>query len=245
MVVDQEQLDIIAQHFSSKEGFNAKMSKFAFQRMKPYLKGNVCLEVGCSDGAMTPSLLEHFELVVAIDGSPIQIERLRETKVQKSGHHLETFVTFVEDFYYKYLLFDTIVCSYILEHVESPEKVLTHLKTYLAPEGVILIIVPNAWSIHRLIALEAGLIGDLTDLSEQDRKDGHLRTFDPISLNRIISRVGLRIKKMIGVLLKPVPAGQMEITYPNMLEALYTTGEMPIFDTVCSSLLAVVENNEQ
>jgi 2-polyprenyl-3-methyl-5-hydroxy-6-metoxy-1,4-benzoquinol methylase len=47
--------------------------------------------------------------------------------------------------------FDSIICSHILEHLFSPDELLTRLRNSLTPDGVLIVALPNAlfWK-HRL-----------------------------------------------------------------------------------------------
>lgn len=41
-------------------------------------------------------------------------------------------------------LFDSIICSHILEHLYSPDELLTHLRNSLTPDGILIVALPNA-----------------------------------------------------------------------------------------------------
>ena len=215
---------------------NAKMTEFSFRTMKPHFRGPSCLEIACCDGGMTESLLDSFDRVAAIDGSSVQIERLKE---KISSDKLETHVSLIEEFETNEL-FSTIIMSYILEHVDDPVGCIRHVSKFLAPGGVILIVVPNGHSVHRKIALQMGLIDDLTQFSYADIFSGHRRTYVPETIGRDIEAAGLRVAGVDGVLFKPLSQKQMEDWFTDeMLEGFFLIGKE--FPEICSSIFLKAE----
>ena len=57
--------------------------------------------------------------------------------------------------------YDVILANHVLEHVNSPSKVLNYIKLFLKDEGKVFITVPNANSLHRLIGVEMGLLSSI------------------------------------------------------------------------------------
>jgi SAM-dependent methyltransferase len=105
--------------------------------------------------------------------------------------------------------FDIIEMGFVLEHVDDPDMILERFKAFLAPGGRIMIAVPNAHSLHRLIGKQAGLMDDLYALSEADRALGHRRYFDPETLSNLLARHNLEIIGRAGLMLKPFTSGQL------------------------------------
>jgi SAM-dependent methyltransferase len=241
MSIGEENLEKIAERFSSKDGYNAHMSDFAYRTIEPFFQGHTCLELGCSDGQMTSRLLAYFNDVVAVDGSSVQIDRLEKyfsSFVGSSG--LQTRVCLVEDLR-SHLpddrKFETVVASYLLEHVDDPVAALLVAKGFLSSDGVVIAVVPNANSIHRIVGQYMGLLESRTDLSDQDLHDGHRRTYTIESLVADFHRAGLVVTRTGGVLLKPLPASQMGGLSAEVEEGLYKAGQE--FPGFCSSIFAV------
>lgn len=85
--------------------------------------------------------------------------------------------------------YDFIVCADILEHLRQPGGLLAQLPDLLAPDGRVLLSVPNA--------AHAGLIGELLAGDFRYRPEGlldetHLRFFTRTSLLRLLEERGLR-----------------------------------------------------
>ena len=119
--------------------------------------------------------------------------------------------------------FDLIEMGFILEHVADPRLILRRMKSHLSPRGVLVIAVPNARSLHRVIGFEAGLLDDLMTLSERDRELGHRRYFDRATLEELVTKSGLRIEKIKGLMLKPLTTSQLAAADlgDRVMQALY------------------------
>ena len=241
MAIEEESLEKIAERFSSRDGYNAHMSDFAYRTIKPFFSGRTCLELGCSDGQMTPRLLSYFDKVVAVDGSSIQIDRLKKLFSSFAASlSLRTYACLVEDLpshLPRGQKFDTVLACYLLEHVDDPVNILSVAKQFLHSDGVVIVVVPNANSIHRIVGQYMGLLKSRTDLSEQDLHDGHRRTYTMESLIADFYRAGLKVTTTGGVLLKPLPASQMSGLSTEVEEGLYKAGQE--FPGFCSSIFVV------
>jgi SAM-dependent methyltransferase len=241
MGVEEERLEAIAEGFSSRGGYNASMSSFAYRSIRPYFVGVDCLELGCSDGQMTRLLVGDFRGVVAVDGSATQIERLKRflpARLESGG--LQVITSLAESLNMSPIYgqtFGTVLACYLLEHVEDPVGLLTVARDFLGPSGVMIAVVPNANSIHRMVGQHMGLMTSRLDLSDQDRRDGHRRTYTVESLVADFTRARMSVEVVGGVLLKPLPANVMQGLSLEVQEGLFRAGrELPCF---CSSIFVV------
>lgn len=132
---------------------------------------------------------------------------------------------------------DAVEMGFVLEHVEDPALVLRRYARFLQPPGVIVIVVPNARALHRLVGQRAGLLDDVHRLSEHDLRLGHRRYFDLGSVRRLVEEAGLEVRKVEGVFLKCATTAQLEslalpasvlrgycevgIDYPEIANAIY------------------------
>lgn len=213
--------------FSTKTGFNSFLLKKRYQGLKKFFKGNTCLEIGCADGEGTKILAQSFSKIYAVDGSKKLLARAqKEIKNPK--------ITFVHSLFETLKLnlkFDTILLGHVLEHVQNPILVLRHIKKFLAPQGVILIDVPNANSIHRQIGVAMGLLKNLHTLNKADLSIGHQRVYDLQLLKKDTKQAGLKIKTEGGLFLKFLSNSQItqllekKIINPKIINAFVTLGE--------------------
>lgn len=83
--------------------------------------------------------------------------------------------------------FDIIIVSSLLHEVEEPEKLLSSILSLCSDYTVVHINVPNAHSLHRLIALESGMISDVHEQSAQQILMQRCRTYDmPLLVSEVI-----------------------------------------------------------
>jgi len=144
------------------------------------------LDVGCAGGALGSHLLARgFSEVIGIEPVPAVAERARDrisevlvgtfqsTDLAALGH------------------FDLIVFGDSLEHMLDPWAALRQARTMLAPDGALLLSVPNIahWSVLWR-ALKLGR-WDYRDEGLLDRT--HLRFFTPVTLAEALADAGFRI----------------------------------------------------
>lgn len=222
-------LDDVAKIIKHDEGFNKKLVAYRAETIVKLSKGPKILELGCGDGLVTRELIKHFNEIVAVDGSKIRIERAKKqiNSIKYKKGKIMFFVSFFENFKPN-TFFDTIVMSGILEHVNDPILILKSYKKWLKKDGYILVVVPNAESLHRRVGKIMGLISDVHELTEQDILVGHKRYYDINLLKNDITKSGLQIESNGGILLKPFSNLQMEKLDSKITDAFFEVGkELP------------------
>jgi 2-polyprenyl-3-methyl-5-hydroxy-6-metoxy-1,4-benzoquinol methylase len=167
---------------------------------------------------MSVRLRDDAEHLTVVDAAPELLQKIEDfpdvTKV------CSLFEDFVPDGKY-----DTIVMEHILEHLIDPVGLMRRAIDWLAPEGVMVIGVPNAFSLHRMAAVEMGLLGDCHELNDRDRALGHRRVYDMEALVADVTAAGLEVTTRQGVFLKPLSNGQIEQHWSDeMVEAFYKLG---------------------
>jgi hypothetical protein len=106
--------------------------------------------------------------------------------------------------------FDFIVVSSLLHEVESPERLLASLRTLCGATTVAHFNVPNVRSLHRLLALEMGLIADLFEASETEKRFQRHTRFDRETLCALVEKCGFEVLRFGTYFIKPFTHGQME-----------------------------------
>lgn len=202
---EKKRLAGIATHFSMREGFEIALEKYRFAVIREHIRDGHILEVGCAEGAMTENLAKHFRHITAIDGSQKLIAEARELGLPNA----DFICTLFEEFKPKEK-FDSIVLANILEHVQDPVRLLGMSRRWLAKKGVIFIICPNARSLHRRIGVMAGMLKNLYELNETDRRLGHRRVYDASSLKKDVCAAKLKIRATGGIFLKPLSNSQLD-----------------------------------
>ena len=193
------------------------------QRILEYTKGKTSLlELGLGHGFTTSIFSKHFAKHIVLEGSDAVINNFHK---KYEGCPAKIVKTYFEE-YSSSEKFDVIVMGFILEHVDDPIQILSHFKKYLAPDGQLFVAVPNAAVLNRRIGHAAGLLPDMTALSENDHILGHQRYYIVETLSDDIKNSGYKIEKMEGIYLKPFTTSQiMSFNFDkNILNALCTIG---------------------
>jgi 2-polyprenyl-3-methyl-5-hydroxy-6-metoxy-1,4-benzoquinol methylase len=234
MNTEQERLRAVAEWYSNRTGFYSQLVVYGFRSLQPhFIPGNV-LEMGSADGQMTELLATHFDDISVVDGSADYVEAVRQ---RLPG--VKAYTSLFEDFDPPEA-YDNIVMAHILEHVSDPVAILQRAARWLTPRGRILIIVPNANSIHRLVGVKMGMLSAPTDLNDDDVRIGHRRVYTPETLATDIDAAGLRLVERGGIFFKVLSNRQIEETWsPELIEGFYELGKD--FPDLATEVLAVCE----
>ncbi|MFQ5645764.1 MAG: methyltransferase domain-containing protein, partial [bacterium] len=132
--------------------------------------------------------------------------------------------------------FDVIEMGFVLEHVDDPSLIIKRFAQMLHADGLLFAAVPNACSLHRLIGYHAGILESTHELSPADLALGHKHYFDKESFCNLITQIGLKIKKIEGIYLKPFSTSQLQTLNlsPEVQQALLTIGST--FPDICNSI---------
>jgi len=222
-----------AKWYDSNEGFKQDWGTFhkylmsyRFDTIKPWLNGDYCLEFGTADGESTQYLFKHFKKVIAVEGAEHFAKKVNKRFLQftKQGH-FELYISLFEDFVHVDK-FDVVLALHILEHLKNPIDFLKHASTFVKSNGVLIIMVPNAQSIHRLAAVKMHLLEKSHSLNPQDIKLGHTRVYYPDELTQHICAAGLDIIEQGGIFFKPLTNKQIQDNWnKQMMDGFYELGK--------------------
>lgn len=106
------------------------------RRFAPVCSGDL-LDVGCGSKPYEPILGPRVRSYVGLDHPETQQDRER---VDVWGD--------AQDLPFGAASFDTVVSFHVLEHTESPERVMAEVARVLRPGGRVLIAMPFLWGIH-------------------------------------------------------------------------------------------------
>ncbi|MFN4973372.1 MAG: class I SAM-dependent methyltransferase [Bacteroidota bacterium] len=207
-----------------------------FQTLKKWHVGKKGLELGSADGIMTQKLCSEFEELTVIDGSELFLDQLLK-KVQSPN--IKVVCSLFEE-YSTNEKYDTIFMTHILEHLDDPTLVLKKAKEWLSEKGRIIIAVPNANSLHRLIGVKMGMLEKTDSLNSQDIKLGHRRVYSPDLLKQHVTDAGLRVVHFGGQMIKPLSNRQIEEQWSDeQIKAFFDLGDdMPEY---CSEIFLIAE----
>lgn len=180
------------------------------------------LELGLGHGFTANIFSRSFGRHVILEGSPAVIEHFNKNHPECTAEIVETyFENFETD-----EKFDVIVMGFILEHVDDPAQIVARFKKFLAPDGKMFLAVPNAEVMNRRLGHLAGLLPDISELSENDHMLGHKRYYTVKSLKDEVTACGYDIICIEGIFLKPFTTRQLVSLDLNtsILEALCHLG---------------------
>lgn len=206
--VDQRVLTLVAEYVISR------------------LDGGDVLELGVGDQVWTPKLLEKFKVVTSVDGSQ---ELLSAMQRKLAGRKWTPVLSFFED-YRPEQRFDTVLITYVLEHVNDPFLILECARHHWVKEGgKLAIVVPHALSLHRRLAVKMGIASYYGELGDTDRRMGHKRCLTCYEMEKMIVGAGFRIVEQRGMFTKVLPNGLLTQCSDEQLRGLFELGlELPI-----------------
>jgi 2-polyprenyl-3-methyl-5-hydroxy-6-metoxy-1,4-benzoquinol methylase len=215
------------------------IKEMALRVFAPFLCTSMhALEMGCCDGYMTSLIAPRVASLDVVDGSTTWLETARARNLRGTRFFLSLFEDYVADRRY-----DVVFATYVLEHVSDPQQFLGRVRALLNPDGLLLLVVPNARALSRQLARHMGLLPDLHSLTANDLNHGHRRVYDRVSLNRELETAGFRQITQGGLMLKILADFQMDqliqsgVLGEAQLDGLYKLGlEYP---DLCGALFSV------
>ena len=201
------------------KGFNKILNKLRAEKILNYTNGSTCLEVGCGEGQIAKYLAQRFEQVevVDIDGSLLQY-------VPKSKNVLPI-CSSIEDFN-PGKTYDMVVCTNVLEHVNNPIEVLSHMKSFGNENTIYFFSVPNALSINRIVGVDIGMLDYPEQLGPHDIEAGHKRFYNLRTLTKHITSSGFNIIERGSMVYKPLPNEIMNKLHSSVLKPCLS---LPVF----------------
>lgn len=192
----------------------------AFEILCRHLRPGRILEMGPAEGMMTDRLYRLGHPMTVVDG----VSRFCEEIAKRCPG-----VTVINSLFENYEpdgCFQTVVLGHVLEHVTDPVGLLSRVRGWLAPDGIIFAAVPNSRSLHRQAAVTMGLLPFEEALNELDLHHGHRRVYNPETLRRDFIEAGLKVRVFGGYFVKIASQRQLaQIATPAMLDAFCRVGE--------------------
>lgn len=148
------------------------------------------LDVGCAAGAFGWHLKTRLDVdeVVGVEVVEEVGERARDVLDAVHLGNIETLDLPYADGY-----FDCIVCGDVLEHLIDPAAAVRRLKRVLAPDGVLVVSIPNA-QFYAVVEMLAGGRWTYMDAGILDRT--HMRFFTREELERLMAEAGLDVLRL-------------------------------------------------
>lgn len=166
------------------------------------------LEIGCGNFPLFTDLGDEVDITVIEPAAEFASNayKLAEGRAQTS-----IVQCFIEDYTNPQVDFDMIVLSCLLHEVREPLTLLASVRSLCTPDTVLHVNVPNAGSLHRLLAVSMGLIPSPDVQSDTQRRMQQSGiTYDMASLQRELSHAGFSVFENGSLFVKPFTHMQMQ-----------------------------------
>ena len=160
-------------------------------------RGRRILDVGAADALVSRRLTEHGWRVTGIEGDPALAQAGAPYCERMITANLNREVPEVQG------PFDAILYGDVLEHLIDPLRVLVELNRSLAPDGFVIVSVPNIAHLYIRLLL---LLGRFDYIDRGILDDTHLRFFTARSLRALIDDAGLVVERLTAT---PAPLYQV------------------------------------
>jgi hypothetical protein len=168
------------------EEVHARVLDARWRAVEPHCRGARCLELGAADAELTAHLLPRFGRVMSVEPSALGCRSLLHRHADSPNLHVVCAP--LDDLELKER-FDTVVCG-----GEQLAATLRRAGEWLAEDGVLIAVVPNALSLDRML--------------EPERARG--AAHDPDSLHASVEAAGWRLLAEGGTLVTPFSADRLE-----------------------------------
>jgi 2-polyprenyl-3-methyl-5-hydroxy-6-metoxy-1,4-benzoquinol methylase len=195
--------------------FDRHYTAAATRRILPFLRpGDRVLELGCATGAMTAALAERCFWVDGVDLGASYLAAARARDIVNAGFHLRSAETPPLGRY------DHVVMTSLLGEVDDPGALFEVAASRLGPGGLVHVTSNNPRSLHRLLAVEMGLIGDEAALSDRNTAFGVRRLLSAQELRTLAAAAGLVELHREGIMAKPLTNEQLAVLPEDVIAGL-------------------------
>lgn len=186
--------------------------KMVLEQCNKYEHANI-LEIGC---ALNPLFLDFddYKNMVIVEPGVEFVENAKMLAGMQVDKNIKIIKGFFEEQvpYIKNLGmdFDIIILSSVLHEINNPQAMLSAIYSVCSSKTIIHINVPNAKSLHRIMAKEMGIVSDIYEQSEQMKKMQRSRTYDIDSLVEEINTSGFVDIDSGSYFVKPFTHSQLQ-----------------------------------
>lgn len=213
-------LDIYSKQYS-EQPFEHVMVKYRQEKtltLAGDFRGKKILEIGCG---LEPGFtwIQNFSEFHIIEPSQVfykNAKHLTSTHALNKPIYLYNYLA--EDYTFDdNIQFDYILINSLLHEIENPLSLLKHIHVNCAPHTRVIVNVPNAHSLHRILAVYMGLIPNPETLSESNLHFHQHHVFSVNTLTQLVQNAGFTILHSETAFIKPFTHRQMQDMLDNNL----------------------------
>ncbi len=212
------------------------MHAFMIRAFEPFFRAGSALELGCFKGHFTRRLLQHFVDLTCVEASDVVLAQ--------AAQMLDGKVEFIHSSFEAASLprrYDHVILTHVLEHLDEPVRILERInREWLADDGRLFLVCPNANAPSRQIAVKMGLITHNSAVTAAEAEHGHRRTYALDTLERDAVAAGLKVVHRSGIFFKALANFQWDqllqtdIVSAEYLEGCYQLGQQ--YPDLCASI---------
>lgn len=220
--------------YSEENDFEVYQAFYRKRRILESMKGapdrSVIVEIGCG---LEPMFMyyENYSQFICIEPAKKFYELALEQKKDRDN------IILINDFFENAVSqitthVDFVICSSLLHEVENPYEFISHIRKISDENTLVHVNVPNARSLHRLLAVSSGITNDVHDKSANNIMLQQHAVFDLVSLQELVESVGgVEILEQGSFFVKPFTHAQMKkcldggIIDQRILDGLYHVTE--------------------
>jgi len=227
-----------------KYGYNFDydvMYPYMMKSFIPFFRGGNLLELGPFKGEFTKLFLPYFKDITCVEASDVAAAEAKKKLKDKVNIIVSSFED--ANLPSKY---NNIAMTHVLEHVDDPVKVLKRINDeWLADDGRLFLVCPNANAPSRQIAVKMGLISHNTAITDAEKAHGHRITYTLDTLERDAKNAGLKVVYRSGIFFKALANFQWDklletdIISKEYLDGCYELGQQ--YPDLCSSIFLMCE----
>lgn len=185
---------------SWSRGYAAGSFRRRLEFLKPRLDthvrpGQTWLDAGCGSGVLSRELAARGADVIALDGSPAMLEQARGVGSQSGPRIRYDLIESIENLPLPDGVADGVLCSSVLEYVESPATALAEFHRVLRPGGILMLTVPNRFSLIRRVQATARALGRVVGVSVYEYLSVSVHSFSRGSLRRALDQAGFSVEE--------------------------------------------------
>ena len=183
--------------------------KNVFKYIKKYSPKKF-LEIGCANDPIF-NYLEEFDKFIVIEPAKKFFKNALNVSL---NHKYKNNIQIINNFFSRKIIdledLDFIICTGLLHEINNPKEFLRDIYDTAGKNSIVHINVPNIFSFHRLLGLKAGIIKDLNEKSEFQKRFQQNKFFSIVQLKTLVHSLGFKIIDSGFITFKPFTHFQMQ-----------------------------------
>lgn len=174
------------------------MHHYMIESFKHFFINGSILELGCFKGDFTKRLIPFSNDITCVEASKIAVDEAKE--------RLNENILFVNETFENVSLpkkYENIILTHVLEHLDDPASLLRRINDeWLADNGRLFLVCPNANAPSRQIAVKMGLLSHNAGITVAEKEHGHRRTYSFDTIESDVASSGLSVIARQGIFFK-------------------------------------------